>query len=158
MRYGYAVFPEQCSDFFDDRIFFENIIQIDKMFIDYGSSRRQKGALLRTLDPNDMVVVSNQKSVAMSDEEFLEFRLSIREKKARLSIIFPEPEPVQPVDVDHSEKAETKRGRKEKSLNEELFAELLGKLKQKEISKKEMAAQLGVCYATLEKKIRKAEI
>ena len=49
---------------------------------------------------------------------------------------------------------EKKRGRKQKAVDHELFMLLRKKLLAKAITKKEMAAQLGISYPTLEKALK----
>lgn len=162
MRIGYAVLKEDEMELYSVKTAFEHIVQIDEMYIDYGEDRSAQEALLASLRMGDVVLMQSEQDCGMDIEEQKAFRekvisitCDVLYFDGGVTPLFDEPlvtcveeQPVEEVVV------EKKRGRKQKAVDHELFMLLRKKLLAKAITKKEMAAQLGISYPTLEKALK----
>lgn len=165
MRYAYAVISDADADILSsclpDSLSFTNYIDIDKYFIDIGDSRRQRGALLRTVDRNDQVVISSKDSCGLSEEELNEFEDLLWEKKARLTCAIEAPVPLAEIDPMSKEVNEGKSQKHRRKLRVDvdpvLFAQLYKEWKAGKINKGEMAHKIGLSYAGLTNRLERYE-
>lgn len=163
MRIGYAVLEENEIEQFSSRTSFEHVVQIDRMYIDYGEDRSAQEALFASLHMGDVVLMQAEDDCGMDMEELKVFRRNVLSItcdvlffEGPVSALFEEEVAVykeEPVE----EPVEKKRGRKQKAYDHELFQMLRKRLLAKAITKKEMAMQLGISYPTLEKALKAAE-
>lgn len=168
MRYVYAVISDADADKLSSclptSLSFTNYIDVDGYFIDAGSSRRQRGALLRTVEANDQVVIESRETCGLSLEEVDDLEHHLWEKKARLTCALEaEPEEEAPVEMKKEnaqveEEKPLKRRRKLRvNVDPDLFAKLYQEMKAGKIRKKEMAEQVGLSYTALLNRIQRYE-
>lgn len=172
MRYGYAVLDEQENDIESEKLFFDHILFVDRIFFDRGEDRSNMHELLEIAACGDEVVLQSKFDCGLSASEIASFRYELNDLGAYLfffeqpvleevGVIKEEIPQVEDVPVcDHvileengSKHEKGKRGRKKKQLISDEFLFLLEELNKGLITKKEMAEKLGVCYATLQKNL-----
>lgn len=171
MRYVYAVISaaelSELSLQLPQSLLFTNYIDIDGYFIDVGSSRRERGALLRTVKPNDQVVIESRLSCGLTPDEVNDLEHRLWEKKARLTCAVESNESIafDSVPVLDSEQDKTKtttpvqkhRRKLRVNIDPALFAKLYQELKTGKIKKKEMAEKVGLSYTALINRIQRYE-
>ena len=135
MRYGYAVLDDEVFET-SKKLFFSKVVDLDRLFVDVGSSRQQMEQMLSLLSWSDTLMMQGYDCSGLSSEEMRDRGVPFLFAQGRGAS--------QP-------KEEKKRGRKSKELDMALFAQLCEQLVNKEITKKEMAAMLGIAYATLQR-------
>ena len=143
MRYGYAVLDDNEVFETSKKLFFSKVVDLDRLFVDVGSSRQQMEQMLSLLSWSDTLMMQGYDCSGLSPEEMRDLLGKLRERG--VPFLFAQGRGAsQP-------KEEKKRGRKSKELDMALFAQLCEQLVNKEITKKEMAAVLGIAYATLQR-------
>lgn len=163
MRYAYAVISDADADILSsclpESLSFTNYIDIDKFFVDTGNSRRQRGALLRTVNTNDQVVIESKDTCGLSKDEVNELEILLWAKKARLTCAVEEvPVPLASIDAMDKTKETSKRRRKLRvDVDPVLFAQLYQDLKAGKINKGQMAQRIGLSYAGLNNRLERYE-
>lgn len=171
MRYVYAVIlPAEAAELssqLPQSLLFTNYIDVDGYFIDAGNSRRERGALLRTVKPNDQVVIESRSSCGMDTEEVDDLEHHLLEKKARLTCAIESDEIVPDTSVPIAESAHDEartttpapkhRRKLRVNIDPVLFAKLYQELKAGKIKKKEMAEKVGLSYTALNNRIQRYE-
>ncbi len=124
MRYGYAVLDDDEVFETSKKLFFSKVIDLDRLFVDVGSSRQQMEQMLSLLSWSDTLMMQGYDCSGLSSEEMRDLLGKLRERG--VPFLFAQGRGAsQP-------KEEKRRGRKK-------------------ITKKEMAAVLGIAYATLQR-------
>ncbi|MEE8807829.1 MAG: hypothetical protein SOI44_05345 [Lactimicrobium sp.] len=143
MRYGYAVLDNDEVFETSSKLFFTKVIDLDDIFLDVGSSRVQMQKMLGLLSWADTLMMQGYDSSGLSVSEMKELLAKLHD--LGVTVLFAQKKGAV---VPGEEK---KRGRKSKELDMALFSQLCDQLARREITKKEMAAALGITYATLQK-------
>lgn len=161
MRIGYAVLNEDEMELYSLKTAFEHIVQIDRMYVDYGEDRSAMEELFLSLCMGDVVLLQSEENCGMDKEEQKAFREKVLSITCDVLFFEGETSPlydapmVQFVEEPVEEAVvEKRRGRKQKTFDYELFQVLRKKLYAKAITKKEMALRLGISYPTLEKALK----
>lgn len=170
MRYVYAVISDAEADMLStclpESLSFTNYIDVDGYFIDAGSSRRERGALLRTVEMNDQVVIESRESCGLSPEEVTDLEHRLWDKKARLTCaVETEQAEEEPVETEkesaqvetEAEKPAKRRRKLRVNVDPVLFAKLYQEMKDGRIRKKEMAEKVGLSYTALLNRIQRYE-
>lgn len=171
MRYVYAVISSveaaALSSQLPQSLMFTNYIDADGYFIDVGSSRRERGALLRTVNPNDQVVIESRSACGLTPDEVNDFEHRLWEKKARLTCAIESDGTVPADSVPVADSACDKitmavpapkhRRKLRVNIDPVLFAKLYQELKAGKIKKKEMAEKVGLSYTALINRIQRYE-
>ena len=161
MRYAYAVISDAEASSLPASLTFINFIDVDGYFIDVGCSRRERGALLRTVNPNDQVVIESGLTCGLTLDEVNDLEHRLWEKKARLTCAIPS-DSVPVADSQRGEKRYAaqvpKHCRKLRvNIDPVLFAKLYQELKAGKIKKIEMAEKVGLSYTALINRIQRYE-
>ena len=141
MRYGYAVLDDDEVFETSKKLFFSKVVDLDRLFVDVGDHHGNRWSrCFPFCRGSDTLMMQGYDCSGLSSEEMRDLLGKLRERG--VPFLFAQGRGAsQPNE-------EKKRGRKSKELDMALFAQLCEQLVNKEITKKEMAAVLGIAYAT----------
>ena len=170
MKIGYAVLENDEDINTSGKISFEKIIQLDRMFVDYGKDREEQKKMLRLIKPGNAVIFQSPDNCGMNYEEQIRLREQIITKTSDVMYFEGDNIPeIQNVIMFHDDKTDDayvttvenniskKRGPKGKKLDQNEFERLTIMLYRKKITKKEMCLRLGITYPTLMRKLEQAD-
>ena len=151
MRIGYARLQEGEEEYSSNKLSFADFIDVDAVFTDTGSEVSGLHRMMKELTIGAELIVCGLDD-CLNEMDRRTLQKCALSKSVRVFAYDPARGEITPCECRTSS-----RGRPQKNLIDERFAMLYADLKENAITKKAMAAQLNVCYATLEKQIARYE-
>lgn len=169
MKIGYAVLTNDEDINTSEKLGFAKVIQLDRMYIDFGDTRDEQEKMIHNIKPGNAVIFQSPDNCGMDYEEQIRLREQIISKTTDVMYFsgdnIPEIHKTMFYYDDISDETDSsaevnilpkKRGRKAKPIDQNEFDHLVYLMNKKQMTKKEVCAKLGITYPTLMRKLAEA--